>query len=215
MTKDMTKVLEAQKRKPGRPSIYLNAREEIANAALKLFAQRGFEATSIGEIAVQAGVPKTNVIYYFNSKEELWRYVVDAQWAEIERFYAERLPVTYEKNKATIELVIRVFLEACIKFPAYTSIPILEGNANTWRAEWLAENHLGPHIAMSHNFHQNMVAAGVLKTNDPLVFQMIMGGFGHLFFGQAQLWKSAEGSGNTNEQYIERFVQGLLALICH
>jgi TetR/AcrR family transcriptional regulator len=203
-----------QKRKPGRPSLYENAREKIAEVSLELFSQRGFEATSIADVAALAKVPKANVIYYYNSKEELWRSVVDSQWNLINQFYKDRLPNNLETSRKTVELLLRAFLEACATFPAYTSIPALEGNRDTWRARWIAENHLRPHIEATKELHARLFEAGIIRTPDALVFQTVFGGCGHLFFGQAQLWKQADGSGKTDEEYSEQFVEGLLSLIC-
>lgn len=46
-------------------------REEIARAAARLFATRGYEATSIREIVEAVGVRKPTLYHYFTSKEEL------------------------------------------------------------------------------------------------------------------------------------------------
>jgi AcrR family transcriptional regulator len=46
-------------------------RREIAVKALDLFADRGFESTSVSQIAEAAGVAKGSVYLYFESKEEL------------------------------------------------------------------------------------------------------------------------------------------------
>jgi AcrR family transcriptional regulator len=46
-------------------------RAAIVEAALALFRERGFEATTMRDIARQAGVSTGNAYYYFGSKEEL------------------------------------------------------------------------------------------------------------------------------------------------
>jgi len=48
-------------------------RQGILEAAFSSFSERGFAATSIGDIAKVAGVPKSLVGYHFGSKEELWQ----------------------------------------------------------------------------------------------------------------------------------------------
>lgn len=54
-------------RRPG-PS---NTREEILVAARQLFAQRGYQATTMRAIAAEAGVNAALVHHYFGSKEQL------------------------------------------------------------------------------------------------------------------------------------------------
>jgi AcrR family transcriptional regulator len=45
--------------------------KKILDAALKLFAERGFHGTSTAEIAKTAGVATGTLFHYFNTKEEL------------------------------------------------------------------------------------------------------------------------------------------------
>ena len=58
-------------------------REQLLNVGRKLFAERGFEGTSIEEIAAQAGVSKPVVYEHFGGKEGLYAVVVDR---EVSRF---------------------------------------------------------------------------------------------------------------------------------
>lgn len=51
--------------------------QRILSAAEKIFAQLGYEGTSMGMIAKEAGVPKANVHYYFNNKESLYETVLE------------------------------------------------------------------------------------------------------------------------------------------
>jgi len=48
-------------------------REEILEAAAIVFAEKGFHAATMEEIAIQAGIGKSTVYEYFSSKEELFR----------------------------------------------------------------------------------------------------------------------------------------------
>jgi AcrR family transcriptional regulator len=55
----------------------------ILAAARKLFALHGFEATSIDDIADQAGVAKGAIYHHFASKQEIFTQVLDSLQAEI------------------------------------------------------------------------------------------------------------------------------------
>jgi AcrR family transcriptional regulator len=58
-----------RRRKTARPA-------EILAAALALFADRGFAATRLDDVAARAGVTKGTLYLYFDSKEELFKAVV-------------------------------------------------------------------------------------------------------------------------------------------
>jgi len=49
----------------------------ILNAAEQIFSEEGFRGASVGMIADCAGVPKPNVYYYFGSKDDLYRRVLE------------------------------------------------------------------------------------------------------------------------------------------
>jgi len=49
----------------------------ILRAAEKVFAESGFKGASISTIASEAGVPKSNVVYYFETKEKLYSKVIE------------------------------------------------------------------------------------------------------------------------------------------
>lgn len=65
--------------KTGATSAELTPREAIRRAAIRLFSQKGFAATSTREICERAKVTKPVLYYHFGSKEQLYReLVVDA-----------------------------------------------------------------------------------------------------------------------------------------
>lgn len=66
-------------------------RQEIALAALEVFAQRGFEATSISQVAEAAGISKGSIYLYFESKAELTVAAASAWVAAIEQGVAPLL----------------------------------------------------------------------------------------------------------------------------
>ena len=56
-------------------------RKEIALATLEIFSEKGFEATSMSQIAKLAGIGKGTIYEYFESKEELILSAIKA-WVE-------------------------------------------------------------------------------------------------------------------------------------
>ena len=84
-------------------------REQLLDIGRRLFAERGFEGTSIEEIAAQAGVSKPVVYEHFGGKEGLYAVVVDR---EVERLLAMATDIlgganTREKFEAAAVALLR------------------------------------------------------------------------------------------------------------
>ena len=60
-----------ERRKDARPS-------ELTAAALELFVEKGFAATRLEDVAARAGVSKGTLYLYFDSKEELFKAVIQS-----------------------------------------------------------------------------------------------------------------------------------------
>lgn len=65
-----TEPTRRQRRKEARPA-------ELAAAALALFVEKGFAATRLDDVAARAGVSKGTLYLYFDSKEALFRAVIE------------------------------------------------------------------------------------------------------------------------------------------
>ncbi|HYI10767.1 MAG TPA: TetR/AcrR family transcriptional regulator [Thermoanaerobaculia bacterium] len=53
------------------------SRQQILDAALKLFSHKGYGATSVRDIAEEAGLSKGNVYHHFPDKETIFRALID------------------------------------------------------------------------------------------------------------------------------------------
>src|SRR5260370_5304400 len=60
------------------PELRIRERNQalILDAAMAIFAKKGFEGTSIAEIAERCGLPKANVYYYFKTKQAIYRTLI-------------------------------------------------------------------------------------------------------------------------------------------
>jgi AcrR family transcriptional regulator len=70
----------------GRPRVRMSGRErreQLLEVGRTLFAEKGFEATSIEEIAARAGVSKPVVYEHFGGREGLYAVVVDREMSAL------------------------------------------------------------------------------------------------------------------------------------
>ncbi|WP_220359313.1 HTH-type transcriptional regulator RutR [Alkalilimnicola ehrlichii] len=72
-------------------------RSTILQAALKVFSQYGLHGTSLDRVATEADVSKTNLLYYFGSKDELYvsvlRELLDVWLTPLKTFSVEQDPL--------------------------------------------------------------------------------------------------------------------------
>jgi|SRR5215467_8987696 len=61
------------------PKVVEDRREQIIDAALRVFSQKGFTSATNKDIAREAGITPGLIYYYFESKEKLLEAIIDAR----------------------------------------------------------------------------------------------------------------------------------------
>jgi len=82
-----------------------DTKQRILDAALETFGQRGYQGTSIDEVAAAAGVTKGAVYYWFLDKDDLARDLQHLLW---ERLANEALG-SYDPQRPTVDNLERCF----------------------------------------------------------------------------------------------------------
>jgi AcrR family transcriptional regulator len=88
-------------------------REAIVAAATRLFAERGYEATGIDEVARAAGVSKGALYHHYSDKPD----VLAAVYEDVETKVVERLVAVASRETDPLEAVragAHAFLDACV-----------------------------------------------------------------------------------------------------
>jgi len=90
---------------PGTDERRTDTRQQIRAVALELFAEQGYEKTSLREIAERLGVTKAAVYYHYRTKEEILTSLLDEHLGEIDALveWAEAQPPGRERRRAVIE----------------------------------------------------------------------------------------------------------------
>lgn len=96
-----------------------STRDRILERATALFAQRGYEGTSVNDISEAAGVNKRMLYHYFGEKEGLYRQVFTDQWTELKAWFdqatRERISSGVPLPQNSRELLLEA-LEVLFKF---------------------------------------------------------------------------------------------------
>jgi TetR/AcrR family transcriptional regulator len=137
--------LGARKLKRKEQQRAINTRVLILRAALSEFAQQGFEAASIRNIAERIGVKHPLITYHFKTKEILWRAVAEHVFAEIRHLWDQQAPP--DSGLPPIERVraeYRTFLRFTLEYPDFHHFMLRESRPDNPRLAWLAIRHLKP-----------------------------------------------------------------------
>ncbi|WP_109808464.1 TetR/AcrR family transcriptional regulator [Sphingosinithalassobacter portus] len=127
------------------PGSSANARNDLLDAALKLFAQNGFDGASLQEIANSASIGQPLVHYHFGSKDNLWRAAVEYALDDYKRFFGllNRTIVDLRPIDA-LRVFMRGFLEFSAERPEHVMIILNEMRTPGERFDWLIETFVGP-----------------------------------------------------------------------
>ena len=91
-------------------------REQLIGVARSLFAERGYEGTSVEEIAASAGVSKPVVYEHFGGKEGLYAVVVDREATRLDHDIRKALTMPNVSYRDVLELgtlALLDYIEEC------------------------------------------------------------------------------------------------------
>lgn len=102
----------SKKRKNSKPTFTeIARRKQILEVSSKMFISRGFDNTSLDEIAKKVGVSRGVIFYYFDGKREIGRETVLAGL----RQYSEYVLARVDK-KRTSKTQLLEFIDACLDY---------------------------------------------------------------------------------------------------
>ena len=100
-------------------------RGRILEAALEVFAERGFDGAATREIAARSGTNLGLIKYYFDTKEKLWRAAVDRVFGALAEVVGGALPA--ELDREGLVGVIRELVRFAARNPSFIRVMNDEG----------------------------------------------------------------------------------------
>lgn len=135
-------------RKRGRPAKNREiVAEKLLRQAFQMFAQQGFEATSLRKLAADAGIDYTLYRQHFGDKNELWRAAVTV---ELSPLMTELMRLLHPAQDAADPLeALRQNIGAALRMaaedPARASV-LLRETGSAQRRRWLYTTFLAPYL---------------------------------------------------------------------
>jgi AcrR family transcriptional regulator len=140
-------------------------RERILDAALDRFGTRGFEATSLDEIAGDVGVAKQTVLYWFPSKDELLTAVIERSADDL-ALAAEAALRRAGDGFARVEAVVRAVFRPAVRRPALLGLLRELNRLGPETADRLVDR-ARPLVDRATSFLAAEMAAGRMRQGDP------------------------------------------------
>jgi AcrR family transcriptional regulator len=146
---------------------HVERREQLLLVARGIFAERGFQATTMDDIAKEAGFTKPILYQYFESKNELYHEIV-AQTAQKLLSSLDAAVSSVESPRTKIEVAFRVYFEMVVTETDAFRILFIHAHEGETATE-LRKLELGliaflePYINISiSDDHRRQLAAGVV-----------------------------------------------------
>jgi len=130
-------------------------KKKILNVALKIFAEKGVQDTTISEISKEAGVSDATVYEYFKSKEELLFAIPEKKTNESLEFI-EKLVLYIDDSASKVRAIVREYLNLYQTNPDYGVLVVM-------------------HLKSYNKFSQTSAYASVKKAANGLLDCLKMG----------------------------------------
>ncbi|HEY6963245.1 MAG TPA: TetR/AcrR family transcriptional regulator [Gaiellaceae bacterium] len=185
-------------------------REQILQAAVRVFAAQGYDAARVGDIAKEAGVAYGLVYHYFGSKDAVLEAVFREQWGRLLAAVA-LAEQTGETAAEQLELVVKIVLRAWRDDPDLVRLLVREITRNPHIQDELDE--IGQAFASLQRIVVRGQQEGTFRANvDPqMAAWMLYGALEEVLTGWVlgQLPDDAAGVAAAEREVIATLVGGL------
>lgn len=122
-------------------------RAKLVDAGTSLFCEQGFDAVSVRDLEVAAGVERNLLVYHFGDKESLWKACADSIYLEMDIEIDKRLSVMKEiSGREFLIFFVKFLVDFTAKNPKVNLLLSHEGMLKTWRIEYVIEQHVRPSV---------------------------------------------------------------------
>jgi AcrR family transcriptional regulator len=139
--------------------------ERILVAAMRAFGTRGYDGTSLDDLARELGIRKQTILYWFPSKEALLEAVVDRSADEVTRRLVRGLEGA-DDGFGRVEAMVRAMFRLAARHPAMLGF-LREVTRLGPPASRRLLDRLEPLITRASGFLEAEMDAGRMRRHDP------------------------------------------------
>lgn len=189
-------------------------RERILQCARDAFAQHGFAAANVRDIAREAGTTHSMITYHFGTKDELWRESVRDMFALLQRQVFDVVEAaTGLGTEERFRLLTRLYTRYCAQHPEHARITIAETISGGERLEWMAEEFVRSNHAQGMPWMDQLMDRGLAPRmpRESLLYAFV--GMIQLPFVLAKEARLVDGYDFMDDAVIDRHAEAVLALM--
>ena len=187
-------------------------RTRILEAALEVFAEKGFDGATTREIATRSATNLGLIKYYFDSKEKLWREAVDRVFAALADMLAGAMPA--ELDAEGLRSIVRELVRFAARNPSFIRVMNDEGRRAGPRMRWLTDRHQKPLYETAAAALRQAVARGLLPDVPPIhLFYVLIGAIGMIFSQAPECERLTGRNPTSSEEMIETHADAVAALL--
>lgn len=136
-------------------------KRKIFEIAMKLFSEKGYEATSIEEITATVGVAKGTLYYHFSSKEEIFNFLVE-EGMKLLKNSIEIKTSKCNNTKDKLKAIMLIQIKGIIKYESVLSIIFSQIYGNETRNQ-LCQDKVKEYITVIEKIIDEGIEKGELK----------------------------------------------------
>lgn len=140
-------------------------KRKIFETSMKLFAEKGYDATSIEEITATVGVAKGTLYYHFSSKEEIFNFLVEEGMKLLQNsidIKSAKFSNYIDKLKAIVLIQIKIV----VKYEDLITILLSQFWGNESRNQ-KCKKHILEYINKIEKIVEAGIKAGQIKNGNP------------------------------------------------
>ena len=120
-------------------------RRKLIEVALQEFSKRGYDAVTVRDIEITAGLQRNLLSYHFGGKEEMWKAAASHVFQKVQEFTSDRQDLVQDLSPhERLAYTIRSYVRFCARNPELNRMMLQEGKQDSWRMRWLMDEFLRP-----------------------------------------------------------------------